>query len=108
KKDMDDEPVPSGPYQVDERVPEEKTKLVRNENWDPKTDPIRNAFPDEFNFKWGADPADTTKRIAASAEGDGNLMTFDNVPASELSNIMDKKDDYKGRLLNEPQKYTSY
>jgi peptide/nickel transport system substrate-binding protein len=43
--------VSSGPYQVSSYSESSGTTLVRNPQWDPKTDPIRKALPDKIVLK---------------------------------------------------------
>jgi peptide/nickel transport system substrate-binding protein len=43
-------PVSSGPYKFQSIELGKKAVLVRNENWDPSTDPIRKALPDEIDL----------------------------------------------------------
>ncbi len=43
-------PVSSGPYKFQQLDVGKKVVLVRNENWDPATDPNRKALPDEIDM----------------------------------------------------------
>src|SRR6185437_13474847 len=43
-------PVSSGPYKFQSIEVGKKVVLVRNENWDPATDPNRKALPDEIDL----------------------------------------------------------
>jgi peptide/nickel transport system substrate-binding protein len=43
-------PVSSGPYKFQSLEVGKKVVLVRNENWDPATDPNRKALPDEVDM----------------------------------------------------------
>jgi len=43
-------PVSSGPYKFQQLDIGKKVVLVRNENWDPATDPNRKALPDEIDL----------------------------------------------------------
>jgi peptide/nickel transport system substrate-binding protein len=42
----------TGPYKVEEFTPKESLTLVRNEEWDPDTDPGRHAYPDKYVFRF--------------------------------------------------------
>ncbi|MFR0357076.1 ABC transporter substrate-binding protein [Streptomyces sediminimaris] len=44
--------VSSGPYQFQSYQEGASAVLVRNKNWDPKTDPIRKALPDKITVKF--------------------------------------------------------
>ncbi|MEV4512203.1 ABC transporter substrate-binding protein [Dactylosporangium sp. NPDC049525] len=48
-----DKPVSTGPYKFQSFDPGKKAVLVRNENWDPKTDTIRKALPDQIDLTIG-------------------------------------------------------
>jgi peptide/nickel transport system substrate-binding protein len=43
-------PISSGPYKFQSLVIGKKAVLVRNENWDPASDPNRKALPDEIDL----------------------------------------------------------
>ncbi|WP_260729688.1 ABC transporter substrate-binding protein [Dactylosporangium roseum] len=46
-------PVSSGPYKFQSYDEGKKAVLVRNENWDPKTDSVRKALPDQIDLTIG-------------------------------------------------------
>ncbi|ELS56611.1 putative ABC transporter solute-binding protein [Streptomyces viridochromogenes Tue57] len=48
--------VSSGPYQFQSYEEGRGATLVRNKNWDPKTDPIRKALPDKITVKFKVNP----------------------------------------------------
>ncbi|UWZ56646.1 ABC transporter substrate-binding protein [Dactylosporangium aurantiacum] len=48
-----DKPVSTGPYKFQSYDPGKKAVLVRNENWDPKTDTLRKALPDQIDLTIG-------------------------------------------------------
>lgn len=108
KDKFDVHPFSSGPYKIEKRVVSEETILVRNEHWDPETDPIRLAYPDSWVMTYGTQPEDITTRLEANADGDENLMSFANTHADQLSAIVGAKEDYEGRYLEGPRKYTQY
>jgi len=43
-------PLATGPYKVSDFTPGKSLTLVRNEEWDPDTDPGRHAYPDRYEF----------------------------------------------------------
>lgn len=108
QQEFDVFPFSSGPYKVETRVISEETVLVRNEHWDPATDPIRLAYPDRWEFSYGTQPEDITTRLVANASDDENLMSFSLVHPDQLNAVVGAKDEYEGRYLEGPQKYTSY
>jgi len=45
-------PLATGPYKVEKFTPKESLTLVRNNDWDPDTDPGRHAYPDKYVFRF--------------------------------------------------------
>ncbi|WP_184080049.1 ABC transporter substrate-binding protein [Nocardiopsis mwathae] len=57
--------VSSGPYRFDgEYQPGNGLKLVRNDEWDAESDPIRTALPDEITVAEGINQDEIDKRLA--------------------------------------------
>lgn len=83
KEKYDKKPFSSGPYQIESHVTDKSLDLVRNPNWDPKTDPIRNAFPDKWHMEFGVQAQNSTERFLADTGGDKTAMTFHNAIAAE-------------------------
>ena len=50
-------PVSNGPYKVASWQPAERLVLVRNDEWDPRSDPARHQYADEFVFEFDQDQA---------------------------------------------------
>jgi peptide/nickel transport system substrate-binding protein len=68
--------VGSGPYTVDSYDPGRLIELVRNQNWDPRTDPLRKAWVDKITVTIGRSEAGIQQAIERG-EQDLNL---DNIP----------------------------
>ena len=47
----------NGPYKVESFRPNEELVLVKNDQWDPNTDPGRHQYADKFVFKFNQDQA---------------------------------------------------
>jgi peptide/nickel transport system substrate-binding protein len=60
-------PVSSGPYRFKSYEPAKKLVLDRNPNWDPATDTVRNALPDEIDLTVITE--DTEKDAAIVSDG---------------------------------------
>jgi peptide/nickel transport system substrate-binding protein len=56
-------PVSSGPYKFKSYEPGKSLVLVRNENWDPATDSVRKALPDEIDVTSGLDPEELDSEL---------------------------------------------
>ncbi|MCZ0986798.1 ABC transporter substrate-binding protein [Streptomyces diastatochromogenes] len=57
--------VSSGPYKFASYEEGASASLVRNPNWDPKTDPIRKALPDKINVKFKVNPVTVDNDLLA-------------------------------------------
>jgi peptide/nickel transport system substrate-binding protein len=68
--------VASGPYRLKQYTPGKLIELVRNPNWDPRTDPLRSAWVDRITVTIGRSEAGIQQAIEAG-EADLNL---DSVP----------------------------
>ncbi len=68
-------PVASGPYKVADYKPGKGIASVRNEHWDPKTDPIRHQYVDRFEVSFGHQWTDSTRLLLADQGADKQAMT---------------------------------
>lgn len=73
-------PASSGPYMFQSFVPNSKTVWVRNPNWDPSTDKIRKALPDEIDLSIVSNATDLAKRVTS---GDIDVIADGNIIATE-------------------------
>ncbi|MEV8512707.1 ABC transporter substrate-binding protein [Dactylosporangium sp. NPDC051484] len=56
-------PVSSGPYKFQSYDQGKKAVLVRNDQWDPKTDTVRKALPDQIDFTIGTAPEEIDNQL---------------------------------------------
>jgi ABC-type transport system substrate-binding protein len=68
--------VGSGPYTLRRYVPKQLIELVRNQNWDPRTDPLRSAWVDKITVTIGRSEAEIQQAI----EGGEADLNLDGVP----------------------------
>jgi peptide/nickel transport system substrate-binding protein len=68
--------VASGPYRLKQYTPGRLIELVRNPNWDPRTDPLRSAWVDRVTVTIGRSQAGIQQAI----EGGEADLNLDNVP----------------------------
>ncbi|MEV6270529.1 ABC transporter substrate-binding protein [Kribbella sp. NPDC051936] len=71
---LDSKPIASGPYKVSEYKPGASLKVVRNDKWDKKTDDVRTANPDAFQWTFGLDPATIDERMIAGQGTDADAI----------------------------------
>ena len=98
-------PLATGPYKFADYTPKKSLKLVRNDQWDPATDPGRTAYPDEYDFDFTV-PNEKIDELLLNDEGDAaNTLTFDDV----LGTSYPKFDaDASDRLVLGPTPCTRY
>jgi len=58
-----DKPVSSGPYKFQSIELGKKAVLVRNENWDPATDKLRKALPDQIDLALQVQPVEIDNQL---------------------------------------------
>ncbi|HUQ00556.1 MAG TPA: ABC transporter substrate-binding protein [Aeromicrobium sp.] len=56
-------PVSSGPYKIAQYQPGKLLKLIRNDKWNPDSDPNRKALPDQIVLTEGLQPDDMDNRL---------------------------------------------
>jgi peptide/nickel transport system substrate-binding protein len=81
----DNHPVSTGPYKIESYTRKKQLVLVRNENWDPKSDPLRTALPDKFIFKFGDAEATVDQRLFADGAADKNSVSFAGVQPENIA-----------------------
>jgi peptide/nickel transport system substrate-binding protein len=98
-------PVSTGPYKIASYKPGKSLVLVRNKYWDPKTDPIRHAYPDKWNLQLGIQNPGLTQRLMTAQGGDKDALSLSQ-PAdpSQMSTLISDP-QYKSRTVNQYQPY---
>ncbi|AXI79281.1 ABC transporter substrate-binding protein [Peterkaempfera bronchialis] len=108
KEAYDKKPFSSGPYKISSHITDKSLDLERNPNWDPKTDPIRNAFPDKWHMQFGVQAEESTNRFIADNGTDKTTMTFHNgVEPTKITEVLGNA-SLKPRLLQGLTPYVDY
>ncbi|PYC72113.1 ABC transporter [Streptomyces tateyamensis] len=90
KDKYNNHPVSIGPYKIKSYEPDKSLVLVKNENWDPKSDAIRHQYVDEWDFELGVQNPQLTQRLVGGAGDDKNALTLvTNADASLIKTIQD-------------------
>ncbi|MCZ4120043.1 ABC transporter substrate-binding protein [Streptomyces sp. H39-S7] len=105
KDKYNNHPVSSGPYKIASYKAGKSLVFVRNTNWDPKTDPIRNAYPDSWNFSLGIAQPGLTDRLMAGSGDDRTGIDLSGAAAPEKMQTLSTNPQYKARTVNEYQPY---
>jgi peptide/nickel transport system substrate-binding protein len=81
--------VGSGPYTLESYAPERRITFIRNESWDPKSDPLRAAWVDKVEVGIAPDPDNNPEKIQELIEQGEVDLNGDGVspPAKELPRI---------------------
>ena len=92
KLDYTNHPISSGPYKIDHYDRGREMKLVRNENWDPKTDENRTALPDSFTFSLSTAQSTISQQLFSDADPTAiTLESNGSLQAQDASKLNDPK-----------------
>ncbi|ARP72138.1 ABC transporter [Streptomyces pluripotens] len=105
KQQYDKAPEATGPYKIQSFKSGKSMVLVKNPNWDPKTDPIRHQYVDRFNFTFNQQFETSTKALLADTGADRTGVSFNNqVDAGNLSQVL-RDPKLKSRRVSGYQPY---
>jgi peptide/nickel transport system substrate-binding protein len=103
-------PVSSGPYKIEKYKSKDEMVLVRNDNWDPKSDSVRSAFPDRIVVRFGL--AEEVRDQLILNDSDKNSMSLDSVLPTNLPTVFDDagnpRAEFADRALNVYDPYVTY
>ncbi|MEU5111305.1 ABC transporter substrate-binding protein [Streptomyces longwoodensis] len=89
KEKYDKAPMTAGPYKIADFKSGKSMTLVKNTNWDPKTDPIRHQYVNQFNFLFNKQYEDSTKTLLDDSGVNSTSISFNNqVDAGNLSKVL--------------------
>ncbi|WP_317445210.1 ABC transporter substrate-binding protein [Streptomyces collinus] len=89
KEKYDKAPVATGPYKIQSYKNGKSLVLVKNTNWDPKTDSVRHQYVDGFNFQFGVTESTQTKRLIADQGDDKNAIQLTGgVEATQIQDVI--------------------
>ncbi|HWC24714.1 MAG TPA: ABC transporter substrate-binding protein [Flexivirga sp.] len=80
-------PVTTGPYKVASYNIGQKMVLTRNPNWDPKTDPVRNAYPNQIQINFSIVDLPSQQRILANSGNGTNTINIDAIDSSLTNKV---------------------
>ncbi|WP_405648178.1 ABC transporter substrate-binding protein [Streptomyces sp. NBC_00019] len=89
KEKYDKAPMTSGPYKISEFKSGKSMTLVKNTNWDAKTDAVRHQYADQFSFEFNKQYEDSTKAILDDSGANATAISFSNqVDAGNLTKVL--------------------
>ncbi|AYN39617.1 ABC transporter substrate-binding protein [Streptomyces dangxiongensis] len=105
KQRYDKAPVVTGPYKIQSFKSGKSMVLVKNTDWDPKTDPIRHQYVDRFTITFNQQYETSTKALLADSGADRTGLSLNNqVDAGNLSKVL-KDPGLKSRTVSGYQPY---
>lgn len=101
--------VSNGPYKIEtyEKGKGGKLVLVRNENWNPDSDPFRKAYPDKWQVDFGLDETVIDQRIIADSGNDQTAMSQGMLTAT-LPQVFEEANELTGRAVDAFDPYVRY
>ena len=67
-------PLSTGPYKIEKYTPNQELILVKNDQWDPATDPSRHQYADKYTFTFDGDNSVADKTVL-SDQGTNTIVT---------------------------------
>jgi peptide/nickel transport system substrate-binding protein len=108
------QPWSNGPYKISEYTTGNggHLLLVRNDAWDPASDPIRKAYPDEWEVLFGIDTKVIDQRIIESNGEDAYAFMYSAVQPENLSTVFadpgTPKPEFADRAVSDYDPYARY
>ncbi|MEV0457862.1 ABC transporter substrate-binding protein [Catellatospora methionotrophica] len=99
--ELDNKPFSSGPYKLVKNTVGVEMLFERNEHWDANTDPVRNAYPDKFVYKFGPNAEAQTNRLIADGAEDQATLGWNGVDSSLVAKVAGDA-SLMARTLREP------
>ena len=107
KEKYDLRPLSSGPYKIDKYNRGKDLTLVRNAQWDAKTDPTRWNYPDKIVVKFGSDQAVIENGLISDTGAYKTGMSMDTELVANLSKVVGNA-AYKSRFLQYQSIYSRH
>jgi peptide/nickel transport system substrate-binding protein len=72
-------PLATGPFKIADYRRGKRLVLVRNDLWDPRTDPARTQYPDRYVFRAGVPTGTVDRTLLRDTGADQTTLSYDNV-----------------------------
>ena len=97
KERYDRNPATSGPYKIKEFKRGRSMTLVKNKEWDPKTDSSRHQYVDQFDISFNHEDAKSARELLSDA--DPNAVTWSGSVDVDTAQQVLKDEDAKKRTI---------
>jgi peptide/nickel transport system substrate-binding protein len=101
-------PLSNGPYKIENYTIGEGITLIRNDQWDPATDTLRQANPDKIDVTFGIEPPVSTQRLIADSGTDAQTLTLgDAIDPAQLATVFNDP-KFEDRRIDEYDVFVRY
>jgi len=97
-------PMSTGPYKIQKYVPNQELVLVKNDQWDPTTDPARHQYVDQWNFKFEQNNATVDETVISDNE-EGQTLIDTQLLGTNYNKLLTAAPD---RVIIGPQPCTGF
>jgi peptide/nickel transport system substrate-binding protein len=101
----DTAPFSDGPYKIASYQTGKSLELVRNDQWNASTDPIRNAYPDKWDIQLGVEQPGLTQRLQAQSGEDKDSLALVQSADPTQTSVIASDTQYKSRLISQAQPF---
>ena len=108
KQNYDLRPVSSGPYKIESYNRGKNMTLIRNKNWDPKSDPLRWNYPDKIVVKFGYEQNALENMLFSDSGEAKRAMSLDTQMVTNLAEALTYSPLFKDRLYAFDSPYARY
>ncbi len=105
KSGYDNKPFSDGPYQIHSYDPGKEMVLTRNRYWEPRSDPIRQAYPTEWDLQLDISQLNLTQRLMAESGQDKDALALDAPADPSQTSVIATTPKYTPRLISKYQPY---
>jgi peptide/nickel transport system substrate-binding protein len=107
KVDYDNRPFASGPYKIAAYERGQRLVFVKNDKWNPTSDPIRHQYPDTIQFVFNPNGALLSERVLADQGEDAAAVLWAAVTPDVLPRVMNDS-AARARTVRGPSIYVWY
>ena len=100
-------PFSNGPFKIESYEEGKELVLVRNENWNKDSDPVREPHVDKIIWQFGLDEAVIDERMIADAGDDKNAIVYGGILPENLQTVF-SDDSFKDRRTDGFDGFVSY
>ena len=100
-------PFSNGPFKIETYEAGKEMVMVRNENWNPDSDPVRKPHVDKIIWQYGVDEAVIDERMLADSGDDKNTIVYGGILPENLQTVFGD-DTLKDRRTDGFDGFVSY